>query len=62
MFKALKMVSAVARSEDGQLIINDGKNKTIAETYLQLGWRIVAVLPAVGSSNEVRFILGADSQ
>jgi hypothetical protein len=62
MNKVLKMVTAVARAGDDNLVVNDGQNKTVAETYLRVGWRIVAVLPAIGSSNEVRFILEADSQ
>jgi hypothetical protein len=51
------MVKAVAR-DDGQLILNDGSGKTIADTYLSLGWSVLAVLPG-DSSNEAAFIMQA---
>ena len=58
MEKVVKLVRTVAR-QDGHLVLDDGSNQTFGNSYLRLGWSILAVLPGA-SSNEVVFILQAE--
>jgi hypothetical protein len=52
----VKLIRAIERAGDSELIINDGTNRTIEEAYLSKRWRILGVLPG-SSSNQIVFVL-----